>query len=130
MTSKQLVKQLRIFAESESIDSNPSDPEWQANHYKVTLKMRYGNNWRQFTTVYSKGFGLSGEPTASEVIDCLALDIQGIEGRTFEYWAGDLGYDTDSRKAERIYKAIQSQSTKLVKFFGDSYDKFIDLESM
>lgn len=47
------------------------------------------------------------EPTPPDlpgVLECLSSDWAGVEGQTFEDWASDLGYDTDSRKAERVYR--------------------------
>jgi len=44
------------------------------------------------------------KPDNIEALNCLARDAQAHH-ETFENWAYELGYDTDSRKAEDIYKA-------------------------
>ena len=45
-------------------------------------------------------------PTVEQVLDCLVLDASCWESnRTFEDFCAELGYDTDSRKAERVYQA-------------------------
>jgi hypothetical protein len=44
-------------------------------------------------------------PTAYDVLACL----QKYEIDTFEDFCGDYGYDTDSRKAESIYKAVKDE---------------------
>lgn len=57
------------------------------------------------------------KPTVADVLDCLASDASGAD-QGFEDWAGDLGYDTDSRKAEETYKTIQRQTKELRKLIG------------
>ncbi len=70
-------------------------------------------------------------PLLRDVLYSFVQDAQCVEGRSFEEFASEFGYDTDSRKAERIYVtslrlqlALQSllgQETveKLVALFQD-----------
>ncbi len=44
-------------------------------------------------------------PTFHDVLYCLVSDAEVLEYVCFEDWAECYGYDTDSRKAEDIYKA-------------------------
>lgn len=54
------------------------------------------------------------EPTKFDVMSCLCSDAQTLESaRNFEEWASDLGMDSDSRKAEKIYRATQDQTQML-----------------
>jgi hypothetical protein len=55
-------------------------------------------------------------PTAYDLITCLEKSEVG----TFEDFCGDLGYDTDSRKAEQVYNAVVKQSRQVQKFFTAS----------
>lgn len=58
-------------------------------------------------------------PTLEEVLDCLASDAAGYENAPlFEDWAGEYGYDTDSRKAEKTFRTVQEQAARLKKFLG------------
>jgi len=117
-TMKQFVNKNKVRLSVEWADENKNNPEWKdANHYKVTLKM----GRRQLSTYFSQGYGIKGEPRAEDVLSALASDSAGIENaRSFEDWAGDLGYDdTDSRKAEKVYKACERQADKLKNFLGD-----------
>ncbi len=52
-------------------------------------------------------------PTPYDVLSV----IEKYEVGTFEDWASELGYDTDSRKAEKTYKAVYAQWLKIEKFF-------------
>lgn len=119
---KKFVEENKIKMSVEYVDNNPNmnDPKWQANHYKVTLKY----DGRQLTTYFSKGIGLKGEPTTDEVLDCLASDASTINNtKYFEDWANELGYDTDSRKAEKIFNTIERQAVKLNTLLGDDLYK-------
>lgn len=44
-------------------------------------------------------------PTASDIVSALARDSDVLDYARFEDWAGDLGFDPDSRKGEAIYRA-------------------------
>lgn len=44
-------------------------------------------------------------PDSLDVIHSLLLDSEVIEYSSFESWAGDFGYDPDSRKDEHIYNS-------------------------
>lgn len=111
MNIKQFVNKHHVKIESKLVAENKNMPDWKdANHFEVTLKMK----GKRFTTYFSMGYGLSGEPTVHDVLDCLANDASGIED-----WANEYGYDTDSRKAKKLYNVCVSQSEKLKNFLGD-----------
>jgi hypothetical protein len=88
------------------------------DHWLVLFRNKAG---RSLTTHFSMGVGLGGkEPTAEDVLDCLASDSSSIENAfDFEEWASNFGYDTDSREAERTYRACERQAGKLKRFLGD-----------
>jgi hypothetical protein len=117
MNMKEFVTKNRIKINVEWAESNKNMPDHKdANHYKITLKM--GN--KQLTTYFSHGYGITGEPEADRVLERLASDSAGVENaQSFEDWAADLGYDTDSRKAEKIFHICERQAEKLKNFLGD-----------
>jgi hypothetical protein len=53
------------------------------------------------------------EPTPYDALACLTKYDPG----TFDNFCGDFGYDTDSRKAEKTYKAVIVEWQKVEKFF-------------
>lgn len=58
-------------------------------------------------------------PAPWDLLDSLANDAVGVENaRSFEEWASDYGYDSDSRKAEKIYNACVDIRRKLRDFLG------------
>jgi hypothetical protein len=58
-------------------------------------------------------------PDTCDVIHSLLLDGNAIDHPSFEDWASDFGYDTDSRKAETMYRACLDIGLKLRASLGD-----------
>src|SRR5690606_17445995 len=58
-------------------------------------------------------------PDLASVFGSLVQDAQGVlDAGSFESWASDLGYDTDSRRAESIYNQCRDNAVKIVGFIG------------
>lgn len=99
-------------------DSNPNMADMPAGSTHWRCMLRRGK--RRITVYFSQGPAISREPTAEDVLDCLASDAAGVENaRSFEDWCGEYGYDTDSRKAERIYNVVRRQADALRRLLGD-----------
>lgn len=112
------IKEQKITLRFDYADSNPNMPDSQnMDHYRVTLR---NADRKRMTLVYSKGYGHNNKPPeVDEVLDCVASDAAGFENSNgFEDWCSEYGYDTDSRSAERTYKAIEKQAAKLQAFLG------------
>lgn len=64
------------------------------------------------------------EPDACDVLYSLLMDSSGVENAgSFEAWASEYGYDTDSRKAEAIYRECVDLALKLrASLGGDMLD--------
>ena len=84
------------------------------HHFRCRIKC--GN--KSFGLYFSQG---SAEPpTVAEVLNCLASDASSYENAsTFEDWASEFGFDTDSRKAEKSYRAVKRQAKQLKRVIGD-----------
>ena len=126
-TLNQFINQKHITIESEMVGENPnmSDPSWNAYHYKVTLVKTLPCR-RQLTTYFSMRVGSSRKPKVEDVLDCLISDASGYENaRTFEEWAGDHGYEKDSRKAYATWQIISKQVKRLHQFLGDDYERVL-----
>ena len=71
----------------------------------------------------SLAYGSSGVPIRPSFIDVLAsiaLDASAIDSATFEDWAGELGYDPDSRKGEAIYRECLAHALAIRAAFGEA----------
>lgn len=130
MTTQEFVNKLSITATNEYADSNKLMDDQPMNHYRTTLHRSTADGRpKRVTITFSKGLGLQGEPTATEVIECMIMDAQGLENsRYFKDWAADYGYDEDSRKAEKVYKAVNWQTLKLKRFLGGYYEEALTTE--
>lgn len=58
-------------------------------------------------------------PAMADVLSSLLSDADAIDCGTFEEWASNLGYDTDSRNAEAIYRACIDCGLALRRMLGD-----------
>jgi hypothetical protein len=63
----------------------------------------------------------------AETLDSILSDAQAGE-ESFEDFCGNFGYDTDSRKAERLYRACQRTNKAVRRVFGDDFERFIAAE--
>jgi len=123
---RQFVANNRIDISSVLVDCNPhmmtdKMPEGSA-HWRCTL--RRGRS--RMTVYFSQGPAAVEEPRVASVLSCLADDASSVENaQSFEEWCRELGYDTDSRKAERTWKLIWSQVLRLKSFLGDAYETLL-----
>ena len=58
------------------------------------------------------------EPNPVDVLYSLVMDSDVLDSGGFEDWAENLGYDTDSRAAESIFKACIDLALKMRAAFG------------
>lgn len=78
--------------------------------------------------VPGKGVKSVKTPDILDVMYCLVMDSDVLETSGFEEWASNFGYDTDSRKAKKIYDQCVEQSLKLKAVLG--YEKLEKLREL
>lgn len=100
-------------------DRNPSmDDKTGMDHWRCNLRYQ----GRRMSVVFSMGHGHNGKaPTVLEVLNSLFIDAS-YGGMDFEEFCASAGYDTDSRRANLIWKACGSIGTRLIKMLGDDYE--------
>ncbi len=59
-------------------------------------------------------------PEVADLLYCLLLDADAINYSTYESWAGEFGYDEDSRKGFEIYHQCLTIGLKLRSGLGES----------
>ena len=144
VTIAQFVSVNQISMTADRTDSNPNmEDSANMDNWKCVLSikvLREGfDTWhgykgklgarqyatRKMTVPFSMGYGHNGkEPKAEMVLDAIASDSASVDNsRGFEDWCSDFGYETDSRKAERIFKACEHQAKRLRSFLGDGLYK-------
>src|SRR5689334_5404812 len=120
VTLEQFIADNKIDFKCQWIAQRPDRiaDDWDrgASHYKCRVTC----GRRGFTLYFSQGSAHTSPPTIADVLDCLASDAAGYENaRGFEEWAGEYGYDTDSRKAERLYRTVKRQAEQLKRMIGE-----------
>ena len=129
---EKFIEEEKLSMTSDPVPMNPAyegaDPEerkWadESYHYKCIIKKPR----KTFSVYFSMGSANQDPPKLSEVLDNLASEASGFENNPdFESWAGEYGYDPDSRKAERIFRMIETESNKLKQFLGEeAYKKLL-----
>lgn len=98
------------------------EPEYK-KHFDGDKQNRYVFKVRlsRLGKSYSFNFGQSiragaEEPSLYDVLTCL----QKYDVGTFQNFCGDFGYDTDSRSAERIYKAVCKEFAGVMRLFPET----------
>ncbi len=72
------------------------------------------------------GRGLSGTPTARDVLARLLSDAADVEtGGTFEGWCARHALDTDERHQKERYQTALRQTEKLRAFLADKYESYL-----
>ena len=105
---------------------------YQKRSYKTTFRCGMGHVYQMTppeTSTQPRGrVGTPKPPDAADVLSCLCLDATSADRNTFEDWCSDLGYDSDSRKAEKIYNLCVETNAKLRRFLGEDFDLFASAE--
>lgn len=83
----------------------------------IVFETEHGLRWRRHSR--SPG-GVSIIPDVADVMHSLISDSEAIDHPDFESWASDLGYDSDSRAAERTYRACVATGLAIRAGVGDA----------
>ena len=141
-TNRQaIIDNLGMALEASPAHSNPSmDSDTEMDHWSVKLTRPHCPS---MTLFYSMGTGLRRQPTNHELIAlhdeeraaglipvkpqlidilyCLIADSDALD-YTFEEWCDNLGYDTDSRKAEHTFRLCCDQTKQIKRLLGDDFE--------
>jgi hypothetical protein len=91
-----------------------SDEKESRDVYKFTIKTARG----QYTGTFGQSIACQGEePRAYDILSCIGADAYSPD--TFEDFCAEFGYDTDSRKAEKIFHTVQKEVAGLRRIFTD-----------
>lgn len=98
------------FPKYGSVDWDNKDHD----HYRFLVTIRKdGKSMRvMYTQSVAQG---STPPDEYDIIACITKNDPG----SFEDFCSEFGYDTDSRSAERTYKAVKREWGKVIRVFGE-----------
>ena len=117
----------RITMTASQVDDNPNmddESRQSMDHWRCVFHL----GRKRMAIFFSMGRGHNGrEPELGDVLDCLASDAASVDNAdTFDAWAAEYGYDTDSRRHERTYKTCVRQRDRLRAFLGeDQYQRLL-----
>ena len=119
-TYKELIEEHEITMECTHHYENPNMPD-SNNMDHWLCEISKGDEVME--TYFSMGMGHNGnEPDLETVLDCLSSDSSMVENAEnddgFEGWANELGFDTDSRKAEKTYNVSVKQAEEFCLLLG------------
>ena len=121
MTLQERIERLHFTFECEEVGENPNmaDMPCGSRHYLCLLTHTdevIGNMWEAYNATleifFSMGPALEREPTAEDVLDCLASDAAIYENDEID----ELGLSW------RQGKAIEEQTKRLRDWAGDEYE--------
>lgn len=123
MTYQQLVEKYNLALKLYSIpfrtDTEPGEWDNEAHHYSYVIYVTMGDRFgKKIRGNYSQGSGIKNKPQIDDILDSLSLETMNIEEESFELWCDDFGYDSDSRKAYKIYQACLEESKHLKHLLG------------
>jgi len=84
------------------------------NHFHVTI----GHACEAYSFYYSQGPAHKGLPENADIMYSLIMGISSSD-ECFEDWCSNYGYDTDSRKAFKIYQAVIEAAANMRRLFSD-----------
>ena len=100
-------------------DMDPADA-WnaKARHFRVTLRRidQSGKTLARMSVYYSQGSAHTESPTLADVLTSLRSDATAPA--SFADFCSECGYDQDSRKAEKTWKACRSIAVRMRKLLG------------
>jgi hypothetical protein len=106
-------KKKAILAFSGCVFINPADKSQQIKARKLFCDLREIKNAKNNLV----------PPTEYDVF----VSITKYDPYDFENFCAEYGYDTDSRKAEKIYFAVQKEYREIFKLFSDCMDELQEI---
>ena len=118
------VENNQVEMHTQRVASRPDGSDMDGDHWKCLIHSGH----RRYTVYFTCGYGHNGkDPDLKTVLECLQSDARA-GNQSFEYFCGDFGYDTDSRRAEATWKACRKTHKELTRLFGIQVDTFLSLD--
>jgi hypothetical protein len=115
-------KQAQDFATKHGIELIINSSDYK-KHFQDDKEERYVFNCtliynrKRFTFNFGQSIQAGGEePTMYDILTCM----QKYEIGTFDNFCGDFGYDNDSIKAHKVYKAVVREYKNMLRVFGET----------
>jgi hypothetical protein len=127
LTLTDYVEQLGITAKVTQLSEIPikdNKDNWAKQGWRITLK--YSGRTMSFNFY---GGGSVKTPGVDDAVWCMAIESAGAVNNTFEEWAKEFDYSTDSRSALNTYRAIKRNAAKFTDLIANEeiLNKLIEL---
>ena len=97
---------------------------WGEKQSRTVFKLRLKRNGKSYTFEFGQSIvNGSTDPSMYNVLACLTKYYVG----SFEDFCSEFGYDTDSRKAERTYKAVCKEFAAVERLFSDVMEELQEI---
>ena len=91
-------------------------PIWDEKYRHCIFPVTLRKDGKSMKIQFANSINAGGKaPTEYDVLTCITKSDPG----SFEDFCGEFGYDTDSRKAEKTYKAVKSEWEAVKRVFGE-----------
>lgn len=123
-TIHQFIKKYGVTISNKRADSNPhlKDDRGDMHHWRCTLRVK--GSPAHITIPFSQGYAHPEEPTAADVLSCMASDASAVEsnGADWETFASEMGMPTETsaerRAAQRVFAACEKEREQLESSLG------------
>ncbi len=116
-------KQAETFAKKHGIKlSIIGDPEYKKyftddKDERYVFKCRLSRKGKNYTFYFGQSIQAGAEePSLYDILACLTK----CDPESFEYFCSEFGYDTDSRTAEKTYKAVVKEWEAVNRLFPET----------
>lgn len=107
---------------------DPAIAEDGWEYYAYQLRLDHGLLGNSMNIPWLQGLLVTDDPEVGNVMDVLIGESWSYyQADDFEDWAGEYGYDSDSRKAYALWLTIEKQSKLFLAFLGDTFDALEEL---
>ena len=113
----------RVAFEYSHYGKHFADDEKDRDVYRFTIR-RKGKSYSGQFGQSIQGTKNGEEPTVYNLLACLTK----YDPESFEAFCDNYGYDTDSRKAEKVYKAVLREWKGVERLFGDVLEEFQEIQ--
>ena len=98
---------------------------WDDNQNRTVFKVKLSRNGKSYTFEFGQSISAGNtEPTMYDILTCLTK----YDPETFEDFCSEFGYDVDSRKAEKTYKAVCKEFAAVDRLFNDVIDELAEIQ--
>lgn len=123
---KDLVSELGIEATFTTLEDESLIPEWAKDKYAVLARLDYDGRTIEFPYFYGH-FTIAGSdefPSVTSLVWTMGVESDGLDGRTFEQWCDEFGYDSDSISKLKMYEECKARAIEWSEFINDSEIEF------